>query len=103
VTYRMGPGWCIHGDGNKAKAKGLCQSHIYSQKRVEQGLPGIAPETPAVIRKPKPEPSNSTRVPKHGTNNEYSNYGCRCEPCRAAASEYNRAYKAKKKENNTNA
>lgn len=27
----------------------------------------------------------------HGTNNGYVNYGCRCAPCKRAASEYNAA------------
>lgn len=28
--------------------------------------------------------------PRHGTPNGYTNYGCRCEPCRAAGSEANK-------------
>jgi hypothetical protein len=31
-------------------------------------------------------------VTEHGSWNEYQNYGCRCDPCRAAASEYMRAH-----------
>lgn len=31
-----------------------------------------------------------TRAVKHGTYNEYSNYGCRCRPCTDAARDYER-------------
>lgn len=29
-------------------------------------------------------------VTQHGTNNEYQNYGCRCDECRAAGAEHQR-------------
>lgn len=34
-------------------------------------------------------------VPEHGTLNGYSNYACRCEPCKAAS----HAYMQKKRNN----
>lgn len=30
----------------------------------------------------------SRRGPEHGTRNMYSNYGCRCDPCKLAGSSY---------------
>jgi hypothetical protein len=40
----------------------------------------------------------SPRVaPQHGTLSMYSNRGCRCDPCRQATSDYNRAYHARRK------
>ncbi len=30
--------------------------------------------------------------PRHGTNNAYSNLGCRCDRCRAASTEYHRSH-----------
>lgn len=35
---------------------------------------------------------------RHGTFTMYTNHGCRCEPCRAAKSQYQRDYKAKRSE-----
>jgi len=34
----------------------------------------------------------------HGTLSNYKNYGCRCAPCKKAASEYNREYKKSRKQ-----
>ena len=31
----------------------------------------------------------------HGTTGRYNNYGCRCEPCKTAKSEYIKAWKSK--------
>lgn len=36
--------------------------------------------------------SGELQVP-HGTNNGYVNYRCRCDSCKAAASEYQREYR----------
>ena len=36
------------------------------------------------------------REPRHGTINEYSNHGCRCDLCRAANAAYYREYAARK-------
>lgn len=40
----------------------------------------------------------SQRNPKHGTPNEYFSHGCRCDDCRAAASRYQREYRAQLKD-----
>ena len=34
---------------------------------------------------------------EHGTNSRYTNYGCRCEPCSAAAAARSKAYNARPK------
>jgi hypothetical protein len=34
-------------------------------------------------------------VPPHGTANRYTNYGCRCEVCRAAHTLYRRELRAR--------
>jgi hypothetical protein len=36
--------------------------------------------------------------PEHGSYSSYSNYHCRCDACRAAASEYNRRVRGRRKE-----
>ena len=33
-------------------------------------------------------------ITQHGTHNEYNNYGCRCDLCRAAGAAYQRRYKS---------
>lgn len=48
-------------------------------------------------------PTRRTRKPKatkpipHGTPNGYTNYGCRCDACRKAASEYHKAQRLRRK------
>ena len=37
------------------------------------------------------------RTPVHGTRNEYSNYRCRCKPCRMAFRDYKREYRARRR------
>lgn len=34
------------------------------------------------VRKRIESAARTGRIPQHGTENEYSNYGCRCGPCR---------------------
>lgn len=56
-------------------------------------------ETPvaevAPVGKPKRKPGARLEGVKHGTTTGYS-YGCRCEECRDAAAEYQRARKARR-------
>jgi hypothetical protein len=48
---------------------------------------------PVYVAKPE-EFTRARAVPEHGTTKRYQSWGCRCEPCRAAMSSYQRARRA---------
>ena len=64
----------IDGCDKRVQARGLCSKH-YTRWR-KYGDPTVN--------------KNPPHVAQHGTMNEYGNYGCRCDECRTAASEYQR-------------
>lgn len=49
-----------------------------------------------------PVTSETERVPKHGTINEYNAFGCRCSECKAAIAKKNRECRARRKLRNGN-
>lgn len=63
-------------------AKGLCAMH-YARVRY-CGVAG------------GPDDKRRTHVVEHGTLNEYNNFGCRCELCREANTQYMREYRLRK-------
>ena len=60
------------------RRRGLCNTHYHRWWRT--GDPGPA----ELLLKP--------HVTAHGTVNEYNNYGCRCERCKAAMAEFQREF-----------
>jgi len=64
----------IEGCENKHYSRGWCPMHYQRWRRHEDPLM-VKPRTPQ-------------HVTKHGTMNEYQNFGCRCELCRSAWAKY---------------
>ena len=66
----------------------------WSRKRQEPAPRYKSPQVAQIAearRKRRAEFKRTGELPAyvfHGTENAYDNYGCRCEPCRAASAEY---------------
>ena len=66
------------GCGRKHYAKGLCRGHYLRRRSTGDAKSDI------------PIGSLRRHDVRHGTTSEYSNYGCRCDDCKRAHSEYMR-------------
>ena len=53
---------------------------------------------PVVPNQPLFSVGSNLILMEHGLRNTYTNGGCRCEPCRAAATEYIRAWRAARRQ-----
>jgi hypothetical protein len=66
----------VEGCDRATEARGWCALHYRRWRRNGDPL----------------NPRINAHVTEHGTYNEYQNYGCRCEPCKAAMAERNREH-----------
>ncbi len=80
----------VEGCTRKHYGNGLCQMHYMRMHlRAKEG-----DQTPVDEFSPRRHPPH---VVEHGRLNEYTNFGCRCELCRAANARYMRERRARRK------
>lgn len=90
------PTWALSDVQVTEREEGIVRSLVLSRYGEDHdllqmlGLEDYQPMTPWRLRKQSRTDDKS--LIKHGTRSGYSNYGCKCDPCREAERDYRRSY-----------
>lgn len=88
----------LHGRNHEANKTHCPQNHEYTEKNTRISKTGyrVCRECARIRNQEKRNAGLPEGDPKHGTNEGYLGYKCRCEPCKKAGAAYSRARKLRR-------